>query len=166
MNKRAIYTKPDGGVSVIIPSPEMFDTKSRTRQELAIQDRLSLEATEEQVWAFIVAKEGSGSDYEIVDSADLPSREFRNAWKKEGSAIGHDMEKCRAIHKEKMRLARKPKLEALDTEYQRADEADDKAKKKEIAARKQALRDVTADARVAEAKTPEELKLVWPEILK
>jgi hypothetical protein len=162
MDKRIVYTNAAGGVSVIVPAPEMFNPQSKTR---ALLPRLK-DATEEQILQFIIAKEGKATDFAIVDVADLPSREFRNAWKKEAGGVSHDMEKCRGIWKDKMRAARKPKLEALDTEYQRADESDDKAKKKEVAAKKQALRDVTADAKIAEAKTVDELKLVWPEALK
>lgn len=98
-----------------------------------------------------------------VDEADIPTdRSFRNAWTRDGKTVAHDMEKCRNIHRERLRLARAPKLAALDVEYQRADEADDKAAKVSIAKQKQSLRDVTADPRIDAATTPEELKAVWP----
>jgi hypothetical protein len=56
-------------------------------------------------------------------------------------------------------------LADLDVQYSRADEANNPALKAQIAAKKQTLRDVTADARIAAAQTPGELKGVWPEIL-
>ena len=161
--KKIVYTAPDGSVRVIVPAPEMFNPKSKTRSLLP---KLAT-ASEDEILAWIVAKDvPAGVEYHFVEDSDLPSREFRNAWKIDGGKIGHDMDKCRAIWKDKMREARAPKLAALDLEYQRADEADDKAKKREVAARKQALRDVTADTRIVSAKTPEELKAVWPETLK
>jgi len=54
----------------------------------------------------------------------------------------------------------------LDVEYMRADEAGNVAKKLAVAKKKQELRDVTADPRIESAKTPEELKAVWPDCLK
>lgn len=57
--------------------------------------------------------------------------------------LGIDVAKVRELHKEKMREARKPLLEALDVQFMRAVEAGDTAKQAEIAAEKQALRDCT-----------------------
>ena len=47
-------------------------------------------------------------------------------------------------------------------DYQRADEAGDTGAKADIAKRKQALRDVTADPAIEAARTPDELRAVWP----
>ena len=97
--------------------------------------------------------------------ADIPNdRTFRNAWVDNGG-IQVDMPKARDIHRNTMRTARKPKLEALDRAYIRADEANDQVEKDRIMDDKQALRDVTADPGIEDAKTPETLKDVWPEIL-
>lgn len=162
MTKRIVYQNESGGVSVIVPAPEMFDANSKTR---ALFPQLK-DATEEQILQFIIEREGKAKDFKIIEVSELLPREFRNAWTLDKKQLTYDMKKCREIWLEKMREARKPKLEALDLEYQRADEADDKAKKKEVAAKKQALRDVTADAKIAAAKTPDDLKAVWPEVLK
>ena len=98
---------------------------------------------------------------------DAPSdRTFRNAWRLDGDgAVEVDMDKAREIHREKLRGIRKPLLEALDVEYQRADEAGNTAEKKRVAAKKQALRDVTADPAIDAASTPDELKAVIPAAL-
>ena len=99
----------------------------------------------------------------VVDQGALPTdRSFRNAWKAD---MTHDMERCRHIHRERMRAVRAPKLAALDAEYQRADEGGDTEKKQAIAARKQALRDVTKHPDIEAVKTPEQLKAVWPKEL-
>jgi hypothetical protein len=59
MNQRIIYPTDDGGVAVIIPSP-------------------NCELTIEQIAAKDVP---AGKPYEIVDADDIPSdRTFRNAW--------------------------------------------------------------------------------------
>jgi hypothetical protein len=61
MNKRIIYPKDDGGVAVIVPSPEYI--AEHTIEELAAKDV------------------PANTAYKIVDVEDIPSdRTFRNAW--------------------------------------------------------------------------------------
>ena len=61
MNKRIIYQNDDGGVAIIIPTPEYL--AEHTIEELAAKDV------------------PSGKLYKIVDVADIPTdRTFRNAW--------------------------------------------------------------------------------------
>ena len=104
--------------------------------------------------------------FQIIDEAAVPQDwTFRNAWKAVGLDVQIDMPKAREIHKNKLRELRAPQLAALDVEYYRADEAGDAALKKQIVARKQALRDATADPRIAAATTPEQLKAVIPDVL-
>lgn len=74
--------------------------------------------------------------------------------------ISINIDKARAIHLDKMRAARKPKLEELDLAYMRAQEAGSSTA--EIVAAKQALRDVTKDPAVAAAESAEDLKAAWP----
>ena len=75
-----------------------------------------------------------------------------------------NMSKARDIYRAKMRAAREPLLAALDIAYQRATETNSDTS--EIIAKKQALRDVTSDPAIEAAQTVEELKMVWPEVLK
>ena len=72
-------------------------------------------------------------------------------------------DKAKAIWKDKWREARKPKLATLDIEFMKAVETADIEKQAEIAAQKQALRDVTKIEIVGN--TPEEIKAVWPSVL-
>lgn len=74
-----------------------------------------------------------------------------------------NLDKAKAIWKDKWREARKPLLASLDVEFMRAVEAGDSSKQAEIAAKKQALRDVTLTP--ISGTTPEEIKAVWPEVL-
>jgi hypothetical protein len=105
-------------------------------------------------------------DGQLADSSLAPSdRTFRNAWKLDGGAITVDMVKARNLHRDKLREMRKPLLEALDVEYQRADEAGNTAEKKKVGQKKQALRDVTADPSIDAATTPDELKAAIPAVL-
>jgi hypothetical protein len=61
MNQRIIYADDEGGVSIIIPSPEGLQL--HTIEEIAAKDV------------------PAGKPYKIVDVADIPSdRTFRNAW--------------------------------------------------------------------------------------
>ena len=70
-----------------------------------------------------------------------------------------DMAKAREIHKEKIRVARKPLLEALDVEFQKALETG--ASTTDIVAKKQALRDAPADSGIAAASDADALKAQW-----
>ena len=65
------------------------------------------------------------------------------------------------LQKERFRQVRKPLLEALDIDYQRADEAGDTSKKTEVATKKQALRDVTNSTTLNDATSEAEVRAVW-----
>ena len=58
-NPRIIYPTPEGGVAIIVPSPDC---------ELTIEE--------------IAAKDvPAGVEFKIIEAADIPSdRTFRNAW--------------------------------------------------------------------------------------
>lgn len=104
---------------------------------------------------------------EIEESVVPQDRTFRNAWcdVTPEPVVDIDMAKARNIHRDRLREMRAPKLAALDVEYQRADELNDGAQKMAIAARKQALRDVTKHPDIDAAQTPEQLKAAIPNIL-
>lgn len=76
-----------------------------------------------------------------------------------------NMTRAKEIQRQKMRERRAGLLAALDVEMQITTEKGDSTAVKALADRKQALRDVTKDAAIDVAKTPEELKKVWPKIL-
>lgn len=92
-------------------------------------------------------------------SSQPSDRHFRGAWVIEGSVIQEDIEKARAIFKDKVREARLPLLEAKDVELMKALEtgADTTA----IAAAKNALRDAPAAAAIANASDIAALKASW-----
>jgi hypothetical protein len=61
MNQRIIYTNDDGGVVILIPTPECIS--KYTIEEIAAKDV------------------PAGKPYKIINAADMPSdRTFRNAW--------------------------------------------------------------------------------------
>ena len=75
------------------------------------------------------------------------------------SIIKTDMTKAKEIHKTNIRVAREPKLAALDVDFQRALEAGTDTAS--IVSKKQALRDAPADSAIAAAKSEAELKAQW-----
>jgi hypothetical protein len=103
-----------------------------------------------------------GVPYKIVDSLDIDNDYF-NAYEyhpENGAEI--NINKAKAIHLDKFRSARKPKLESLDIEYMRALESNDISKLSEIAIKKQKLRDIT---KITLPNTISEMKSIWPRIL-
>ena len=61
MNQRIVYPTDDGGVAIIIPTPEYL--KDHTIEELAAKDV------------------PAGKPFQIVDVSDIPpDRTFRDAW--------------------------------------------------------------------------------------
>lgn len=92
-DKRIIYPTPEGGVAVIVPAPN----SGLTIEQIALKDV------------------PAGVPYDIVDAADVPSdRTFRGAWKKQGAAVEHDIEKAKQIAHDIRRAARAEEFAPLD----------------------------------------------------
>ena len=70
-----------------------------------------------------------------------------------------DMAKAKEIHKTNIREARKPLLESLDVEFQRALETG--ASTTDIVTKKNALRDAPAATGISTALTDTDLKAQW-----
>ena len=75
------------------------------------------------------------------------------------SVIKIDMAKAKEIHKANIREARKPLLESLDVEFQRALETG--ASTTDIVTKKNALRDAPAATGISTALTDTDLKAQW-----
>ena len=150
--RKIIYTRPDGGLSVVGPVINTTPPEQITEAQ-----------AEQRAWAKLPK---DAINPRFVEESEVPTdRAFRNAWVDTGT-VAVDMPKAREIHKDNLRRQRAPLLVSLDVDYQRADERGDTAEKARVAAKKQALRDATADPSIAAAKTPEELKAAIPEALK
>ena len=95
---------------------------------------------------------------------DIPTDRGRSAPRGAMSATGSTSTcpTARELHRARLRELRAPLLAELDVAYQRADEVGDAAAKQKIAARKRALRDVTAHPDIDTAATPEQLMAVLP----
>ena len=110
------------------------------------------------VTTYIADKDGNQID---ASTATVPSdRNFRDAWVLNGTVISEDLTKAKEIFADKVRQARGPLLEALDTDYMKALETS--ADTTAIVASKQALRD--APAAGDSATTIAELKAAWPSV--
>lgn len=89
--------------------------------------------------------------HEEISEEDIPKdKYFRDAW---GHDLEVDMEKAREIHMNKIREARAEKLQALDIET---------LKGIDVQMEKQILRDIPKSFDLSKAKTPEDLKKMWP----
>ena len=75
------------------------------------------------------------------------------------SIIKTNMAKAKEIHKANIRIARTPKLQELDIEFQKALETS--ADTSAVVTKKQALRDAPADSAIDSAKDETELKAQW-----
>ena len=148
--KRILFTRPDGGLSVVTP---VINTRENITEDAALERAVKKLPSD-------------AVNVRVVDASEIPTdRSFRNAWEDSGK-IDVNMPKAREIHKERLRQIRAPLLAKLDVEYQRADEQGDAALKAQIATKKQALRDVSKHSAIAAAKTPDELKAAIPDALK
>ena len=123
--RKIVFTRPDGGLSVLHPVWNSAGETLTTAEEI-----------ERRAWNKLPT---DAINPHFVDEADVPSdRAFRNAWTHD---LTVDFPKAQAITKERLRLERKPLLEAQDVLFQRALETGKDATA--IVKEKQRLRDVT-----------------------
>jgi hypothetical protein len=130
MTKVIIYSQPNGQVAVCYPTGE-----------LPIEEVLTKDCPEGAI---------------IVDNDTLPNEHnnFFNAWELNGTTVTVNLDKAKAITKDRLRAERAPLLAAQDVAFQRALEAN--ADTTAIVAEKQRLRDITQLA--DQATTLEQLK--------
>src|SRR5688572_63998 len=125
----------------------VFNKPGHVTPTIRVPIEKSLEQTVEELSA-------QGISYLIVDAGDLPQdRAFRNGWVVQGQSIVHDMDKCRAIHRDFIRSMRKPRFEALDAIWMRCTAAGDVAGASAAEAKRQLLRDATSFQAISSATT-------------
>jgi hypothetical protein len=130
-----IYPQTNGQVAVIIPTGDVAD---------CIKDV------------------PEGLPYKIVESLDIDDSYFNAYDYSEEAGAEVNIDKAKAIHLDKFRAARAPKLAALDVQYMKAIEVEDSVAASAIAVAKQELRDVT---KITLPDTLPEIKETWPAIL-
>ena len=127
-------------------------------------DKLAVMAPAPHLSPDFVAKKDvpPNTPYKIIESLNIEST-FFDAYEFDqeiGAKVNTD--KAKEIWLNHYRTARTPLLAALDVDFMRAVEAGNTTLQQEIAAKKQALRDVT---KTDLPNTLEEIKATWPEIL-
>ena len=131
---RIIYKTLENTVTVIVPSSSW----GGTMEELARKDV------------------PSGLEYKIVEDSAIPTDwSLRNSWEVDADfKISENLNKSKEITKERLRVERKPLLEAQDVLFMKAQESSSDTSA--IVTEKQRLRDITASA--DSASTLDELK--------
>jgi len=148
--KRIVYQGEDGIAKVVVPAPK-FLASGGTIDDLLIKS----------------VPENCKDSADIVDVDTVESdRTFRNAWVTEkGKSVEIDLAKSKVIVKEKVRESRVSKFAELDIAYQRADEAGDSDAKTAVATKKQTARDATADTKITNADSVDNLKTGMNEVI-
>jgi len=146
INKRIAYRNLEGGVSVLIPTPEFC-------------------ANPANMIGTLIRTLPLGVHFEVHDVNDIPTdRYFRNAWRLD-KGINIDVECAQKIHLDCLRKVRNEKLVELDVPFQRAVEDKDEVMQDNIAAKKNKLRDMPQDVDMSLLDTPEKIKAFVPDIL-
>ena len=148
MDRRIIYGRLDGGVSVVIPA-RCIDDGNLTDEEIFQRswNKLPDDAINPQP----------------ITIADIPpDRIFRNAWEHGGDKVNVNMNSAREIHLGRIRMARDKALALLDVETIKAAGKGDSEALAAVEAQKQVLRDIPQTIDLTKARTPEELKAIWP----
>lgn len=148
MNRRIVYTRPDGGTSIVTPCRNVNEGHLNDDQ---IFQRSWEKLPEDAIEPRIVFAENVPED-----------RTFRNAWEHDREKIVVNMDKARNIHLERIRTARDAKLRELDVETMKAIGKGDNGARDAVEVRKQVLRDLPQTIDLKKAKTTEELKALWP----
>jgi len=149
-DKRIVYQGEDGIAKVVVPAPKYLASGG------TIDDLLEK-----------VVPENCKDSANIVDVDTVENdRTFRNAWVTEqGKSVEVDLDKAKILAKEKVREARIPKFAELDVAYQRADEAGDADAKAAVVVKKQTARDATADTKITDADSVDNLKTGMNEVI-
>ena len=139
--KRIVYTRPDGGVSIVVPAPGFVASF----------------ATEDEAIATIQAKDvpADATNVEVMDRAQIPAlREYRNAWEKLGAGPPTvNMPKARLLHVERIDTAKRAKSRDL---------IERETMGKNVTAEKARFRAINVQAQIDAAATPEALSAIWP----
>lgn len=154
--KKLAYARQDGKVSIVTPAPK------------ADIEKVLGPLTDEEYKNHV--KERSipqGVTTIEIDDAALPSdREFRDAWKMNGDKIDYDLTVAKEMQLARVRAARTPFLEELDTQFMLAVEKGDEAKRQQVADEKQRLRDITNPIKALTPTSIEDVKNAFPQELK
>lgn len=151
MNRRIVYTRPDGRISIVTPSRNIDEAHM----------------TDDEIFQRALSKlPADAINLQTITFDQIPNdRTFRNAWEHSGNKVQVNMNKAREIHMNQIREVRDKKLASLDVETIKALGSGNSNAVAVVEAQKQKLRDIPQTLDLTKATTPEELKAIWPEEL-
>ena len=159
--KRVVYTRPDGGVSVVVPAPALimeFQLFGRATGSLlwhgpvlevpSTERVLSLADAEVAALAYVRTKNIPRDAINIREYDDVefpPTRRFRSAWRQAGTGPPTvEMPLARRQRMDEVRTERASKLLKSDVDYLRAQEAANLTLQTRLKDYRQKLRDLPA----------------------
>ena len=152
MLDRIVYTRPDGGMSVVNPAPEFLAKFTTLLEGMAAIQAKSVPS--------------DATDAQLIDSADvLPDRTFRDAWRQSGGLLAVDMSLAREIHAERIAAAQAAEIARLKVEERKERLKGNTAQANDHAATATALEALDLNAlatRITNAPNVAVLKAVWP----
>ena len=110
----------------------------------------------------LVPAQNPGVTARIEDVAFPADRDFRPGWVRGADKIDVDMRKAHTIHMDRIRAVRDQLLAESDIAMLKAIEAGDAAEESKIKAERQKLRDIPQSFDLSGAKSPDELRALWP----
>lgn len=178
MNKRIVYTRHDGGVSVCIPTQDIFRIMQAggywndrphgfvdAQIERQIEGGIAPDAarrfahavafggcTEAEAWGLIRDRDCGhlGTLHELQDADDLPDRWFRDAWRRSanGGPVGVNLEMARPIQWARARNAVKQENDKRAAGF---------VKRRPLSVAWESIRNA-----IRHARDESELRKVWP----
>jgi hypothetical protein len=149
---RIIYTRPDGGLSIIIPTISRDDPPGFTEPAALARAMATVPPDAQGV--------------RVVGAASIPAdRTYRDAWTDDGSTLAVDMGKARNIQRERL-AARIDQLELSIAGQEKAARLRGSSAGALLATqRSSAIKSLNLSqlhSQIEAAATPDELKQVWP----
>ena len=143
MMEKILFTRPDGGVTVVTPA-----------QGVSIETVLARSIPPD------------ATDVTVVDSAVLPSdRTYRSAWRQSGATVNVDMPLARDIHAERIAVAQAAEIAHLKVEERKERLRDNTAQADSHAATVTALEALDLNVlatQITNAPNPTALSAIWP----
>lgn len=159
-DQRIIYVNDDDSVSVVIPSPDFIYKKMA--EGLNAGQIL-------QLLKNIAVPSNKHSSSVVLNKTALPVKStFRNAWRLKDDEVQINIPAAREIKMDAIRTERDKRLDETDAEHLRLSEIGTELEKQTIRDKRQALRDLPADAQnaVDALNDPDDLEDYqpsWPE---
>lgn len=133
MTKRIVWQSPDGSLRITVPVEPPLEGES----ESAYLDRIALRTLN------AVPSLADCVRLPDVDASELPSRRFRSCWRPNvRRSVAVDVPLARAQLLAEVRAERNVRLLASDADKQRLDDLGTPQQKQQLAAYRQALRDL------------------------